>query len=182
MKQFISRFIPVPLLGKIKEKKAKKHYSKWIAAGSPIPPCHAVKKITIESYQQKYNYSILIETGTYQGDMIISQYNNFQEIHSIELADYYYQKALKRFRKYSKIHLHKGDSSVVLSEVIKAIDKPVIFWLDGHYSGGLTAKGDSECPIWGELEQSYRLIYLTSYLLMTPDALTEQEIIQLLRW
>ena len=152
MKHFISRLLPVPLLGKYKEKKATKQYSKWVEAGSPIPPCHAVKKMIIKSYQQKYDYEILIETGTYQGDMIISLYNNFREIHSIELADYYYQKALKRFRKYPKVHLHKGDSSKVMKDVINEINKPVIFWLDGHYSGGLTAKGDSECPIWGELE------------------------------
>ena len=46
-----------------------------------------------------------------------------------------------------------GDSAVLLSSVIKDIPEPVIFWLDGHYSGGKTAKGESECPIWSELDQ-----------------------------
>jgi hypothetical protein len=27
-----------------------------------------------------------------------------------------------------------------------------LFWLDGHYSGGYTAKGSLECPILGEID------------------------------
>ena len=41
----------------------------------------------------------------------------------------------------------------MLGSVLKTISEPVIFWLDGHYSGGVTAKGESECPIWSELDQ-----------------------------
>ncbi|MDR0743975.1 MAG: hypothetical protein LBF05_06440 [Tannerella sp.] len=152
MKRFISKLIPISVLGKIMQQIAKKNYRKWLDAGSPVPPPHAVKKITIKSYQQKYHHDILIETGTFKGDMIISQINYFEEIYSIELADYYYRKALKRFRNCPKVHLYKGDSSKMLAEIMKKINRPAIFWLDGHYSGGLTAKGESECPIWGELK------------------------------
>lgn len=31
------------------------------------------------------------------------------------------------------------------------IHESAIFWLDGHYSAGFTAKGDTECPIFEEL-------------------------------
>ena len=30
--------------------------------------------------------------------------------------------------------------------------EPCLFWLDGHYSAGITAKGEKETPIWEELE------------------------------
>lgn len=31
------------------------------------------------------------------------------------------------------------------------INEPAIFWLDGHYSYGITARGEKECPIFEEL-------------------------------
>jgi hypothetical protein len=32
------------------------------------------------------------------------------------------------------------------------IHQPALFWLDGHYSAGNTAKGDKETPIYEELQ------------------------------
>ena len=46
-----------------------------------------------------------------------------------------------------------GDSGKILYEVIKDIDSPITFWLDGHCSCGITAKGDEWSPILKELEQ-----------------------------
>lgn len=54
--------------------------------------------------------------------------------------------------KYSHIRIIHGDSGEKIGEVIKELDEPAIFWLDGHYSGGFTAKGSSNCPIWKELD------------------------------
>jgi len=35
--------------------------------------------------------------------------------------------------------------------VVNQLTTPALFWLDGHYSGGLTAQGDSDTPISAEL-------------------------------
>ena len=40
----------------------------------------------------------------------------------------------------------------MLSQIVNKLSEPAIFWLDGHYSAGMTAKGDKECPIYEELE------------------------------
>ena len=40
----------------------------------------------------------------------------------------------------------------MLGQLIHEIDRPALFWLDGHYSHGITAKGDKECPVPEELE------------------------------
>jgi len=149
----IKDLLPKSFIDLYEERKMKADYQKWEKNGKPIPPSYAVKKMVIREYQEKSKYNILIETGTYYGDMVFAQINYFNSIYSIELSDYFYKKAVKRFKKYKNVHLFHGDSAEVLGSVIKNISEPVIFWLDGHYSGGKTAKGESECPVWSELNQ-----------------------------
>ena len=50
------------------------------------------------------------------------------------------------------ITILQGDSGVVLNKLITEIDQLALFWLDGHYSGGITAKAEKECPVPEELE------------------------------
>ncbi len=52
---------------------------------------------------------------------------------------------------------------------MKNIDSTVLFWLDCHYSGGITAKGDTNCPIYKELEAIFQLKNV-DYILMIDDA------------
>lgn len=168
IKNIVRRFIPKPLFDGYKEWETKHEYKKWLEAGKPIPPSSAVKRLAIREYQKKTGAKILVETGTYKGDMVYTQMNYFREIYSIELADYYYTRAVKRFNKYPQVHLFHGDSAKMLKTVLNDIKEPVIFWLDGHYSGGMTAKGDSECPIWGELDAIFPTTY--PHVLLIDDA------------
>jgi hypothetical protein len=108
--------------------------------------------MAIEEYQKQFGYSIFIETGTYLGDMVEAQKNNFQRIISIELDQHLYQRAKRKFAEDEHITIYQGDSSRVLPQIMSAVKEPAIFWLDGHYSAGITAKGDKETPIYGELE------------------------------
>jgi hypothetical protein len=39
-----------------------------------------------------------------------------------------------------------------MPEVVAKLDAPTLFWLDGHYSGGDTAKGELHAPVWPELK------------------------------
>lgn len=119
------------------------------ATTGPAP--HRVKQLTIARYQKLYNCSVLIETGTYLGDMIEAQKDNFSQLISIELSPELHQKAVKRFRDRPHISILQGDSGKVLPSLLSTITQPALFWLDGHYSAGITARGDKECPIFEEL-------------------------------
>jgi len=123
----------------------------WENAGKPLPPPHLVKQLAINSLQSKSEYGIFIETGTYLGDMVEAQKNNFAQIFSIELGEELYRDAVKRFEADKNVTILQGDSSDVLIALCKKIDKPAIFWLDGHYSAGITARGKKQCPIYEEL-------------------------------
>lgn len=123
----------------------------WVQKGKPIPPPHIIKQKLIEEYQKKFNVEILIETGTYLGEMVEAQRNNFKMIYTIELSERLYLKAVNRFKSYSNIKILHGDSGTVLQSLISVLKEPALFWLDGHYSGGITALGSKECPVMEEL-------------------------------
>lgn len=109
---------------------------------------------TNQNVFKKYKNKYFVESGTYEGDGITNALiAGFKEIYSIELAPYFYEKALKKFRKNKNVHIILGDSGTVLWEVIKDIDEPITFWLDGHYSGGNTGIGSNGyTPILQELD------------------------------
>ena len=152
IKNFFKRIIPQVAWSKFKELYSIKAINKWKNSGCPLPPPHIVKQKTIWEYQKKYNYTTFVETGTFIGTMVEAQKTRFKKIISIELGDDLYIKAKKRFEKDKHIMIVHGDSSKILPKILKELREPIIFWLDGHYSGGITVKGDKECPIFDELD------------------------------
>ena len=141
----------------------------WKRKGCPVPPPHQVKQMVIEDYQKRYGCSVLVETGTYLGDMVEAQENNFKRIISIELDQHLYERAKRKFRKKSNITIYHGDSSKVLPQILTTITENAIFWLDGHYCAGFTAKGDKETPIYEELEVIFQ-DNIHDHILLIDDA------------
>lgn len=119
--------------------------------GMPAPSTHRTKQLVIKHFQKNNEINILVETGTFRGDMVQAQLNNFQQIYSIELGETLWKKAVKRFKKYKHVKILLGDSGKVLAEILTNINEKILFWLDGHYSAGITARGEKDCPIYEEL-------------------------------
>lgn len=140
----------------------------WERRGKPVPPPHIVKQQAIGAFQKKHGCDTLVETGTFLGDMVFAQLPNFKKIYSIELGIGLYKKAVARFKKYPQVTLLQGDSGVVLNDIIKRLTAPAIFWLDGHYSAGITAKGDKESPIFEELKAIFA--FEVRHILLIDDA------------
>ena len=146
----------------------EEQFAEWIRNGKTIPPPHIVKQKKIEEYGIKFNLSTLIETGTYQGDMVEAQKQNFKSIISIELSDKLFKKAKTKFENQKHISILQGDSGKLLSEVVKKLNAPALFWLDGHYSGGITALGDKECPVPEELAAIFSINF--NHIILIDDA------------
>ena len=170
MKKFIKnillKIIPEFL---VKRRSQNITISNWKKNDCPSPPPHIIKQLTIIDYKKKFGNQTLVETGTYLGDMVEAQKTKFKKVVSIELGIDLYEKATKRFRNDKNVLILQGDSGKVLSTVMKDIDEPAIFWLDGHYSAGLTAKGDKDCPIFEELDSIF-LIKKLNHVLLIDDA------------
>ena len=129
----------------------RKQYSDWVKAGKPASPPHLLKQKILKRYAKKYNLTTFVETGTYYGDMINVMKKTFSKLYSIELSSQLFELASKRFQYNKKIKLVCGDSGEMILSVINKIDAPTLFWLDGHYSAGGTAKGEFDTPILKEL-------------------------------
>jgi hypothetical protein len=124
--------------------------------------------LAIEYYQKKYSIDVLVETGTFFGDMVSAQLKNFKRIYSIELGYDLWEGAVKRFGNYSHVKILRGDSGLILKDVVLEIKEKAVFWLDGHYSAGITAKGEKDCPIFEELNAIFTSKF--DHILLIDDA------------
>ena len=112
---------------------------------------HVYKQKTIAELARRYQLRTLVETGTYRGNMVHAMRNLFERIYSIELSPELCVKAQQRFRKQRHIAILQGDSATVLPRLISSLSSPALFFLDGHYSGGITARGDEDSPVTSEI-------------------------------
>ena len=96
------------------------------------------------------SYDVFVETGSYKGETIFHMEKYFNELHTIEIKKEFYDDLTKKYNG-NKIKFYLGDSSKVLNQVIETINKPTIFFLDGHWSSGNTGKGKVHVPLYDEL-------------------------------
>lgn len=148
-----------PLYGRfqsyVEKKRQTQELMQWERDGRPVPPPHVIKQKNLLDSATKYKVKVLVETGTYLGEMIEAMAPHFDCIYSIELSDFLHAKAKKRFRNRGNIHLIHGDSGKELKNLLAVLNQPAVFWLDGHYSAGVTAKGEKDTPIYEELEHIF---------------------------
>jgi len=123
----------------------------WRMRGRPLPPPHLVKQLAILHYQQSRQFRTFIETGTFTGEMIDAMRPHFRRLISIEMSPEIHASARRRFAGDPRIELLLGDSALVLPRVLEQIDDPALFWLDGHFMGGSTARGRDDSPVRHEL-------------------------------
>lgn len=148
VKQILKRALPDEVLKLRRDLEARRA---WEKQGRPSPPPHIIKEELIRDYAKAFNTSVLIETGTYLGDMVHAMKKSFSRIISFELDQTLAAQARERFANEHHIEIIQGDSGKLLGEHLATINEPCLFWLDGHYSGGITAKGSLETPIKNEL-------------------------------
>ena len=123
----------------------------WKIKGKRLSPPHLIKQRLVKKFAKKYNLKVFIETGTYLGSMVNATKKTFRKIYTIELDEKLYKRAKNKFKGEKGIKVLFGDSSIVLPKVSKNITKPCLFWLDAHYSKGITTKGNKETSIIDEL-------------------------------
>jgi hypothetical protein len=110
---------------------------------------YALKRKELFS-KYKQNHNIFFESGTHHGFSVqIALDLEFSKIISVEIEQEYFLECFDKFTSYineGRIHLFYGDSNVWMDRMLKLVEEPALFWLDGHPDG---VSGD---PLWEELE------------------------------
>jgi hypothetical protein len=130
-------------------------YWYWKLRGEPIRSPHLLKQHTVRDYAQRYGLRVLIETGTYYGEMVAAMKHRFAEIHSVEFDSALAARAAKKFSRSPHLHIHHGDSQIVVPELLKSLKEPALFWLDAGYYGWAGLQGDKQ-RLTSELEAILR--------------------------
>jgi len=132
--------------------RSERNLRAWRGQGRPVPAPHAVKQRYIHTLTSIFDLKVLVETGTNTGATVKALENYFDEIYSIEIFSPLAKLAKKRFAANSAIHIVEGDSAKELPGILQKVSQPILFWLDGHYSGDGTGRSDIDTPVLAELD------------------------------
>jgi hypothetical protein len=128
---------------------------RWRAGAVSGPAPHRGKQRMILRRARLHGLTTFVETGTYFGDMVSATRRNFKRVFSIELSPDLHLRARRRFRNDPNVTLICGDSADELGKLVHTLDAPALFWLDGHYSAGVTARGTKITPVFEELQHIF---------------------------
>jgi hypothetical protein len=103
-----------------------------------------VKQRAVQEYADRYRLRVLVETGTYYGEMVAAMRSRFDEIYSIEYDHALAVRAKKKFARWPHIHILEGDSQKKIPEILATLKTPALFWLDAGYYGWAGLQGDKQ--------------------------------------
>jgi predicted O-methyltransferase YrrM len=89
----------------------------------------------IQILKSEHQIDVAIETGTFLGETTLFFSACFDEVHTIEISNDYYQIATESLKYCPNVHCHFGSSEKVLHEILPDLkEKKVLFYLDAHWN------------------------------------------------
>lgn len=121
----------------------------WIQRQYAAPsPAHIKRAVLLRLGTSN---AVWVETGTFMGDTAAILALEAKEVYTIEPDRALFEKAETRFRSNPRVHVIHGLSEDVFPALLPTLNGAVNFWLDGHFSGGITHQGPTDCPVRDEL-------------------------------
>ncbi len=110
---------------------------------SPKNPYSYTKFRLINSVRQRTNANVFVEAGTFKGVMSARCASVFQQVYTVELDKNLASRAGKYLARKQNVYVVQGDAIQVIPVLLQSDQiNNVLIFLDGHFSGGDTAKGD----------------------------------------
>lgn len=118
----------------------------WLRGDPLVGPTAGAKQRHLAGLLRDRGHRIFIEAGTYKGATTAHFAKRAEQVISVELHEGLYEAARKRFARYPNVILIKGDALVEIPKAVAGCVSPPLVFLDGHFSGPGTAKGDMVEP------------------------------------
>lgn len=125
-------------------------YLGWAEKQFGAPSPDFIKRACL--IRNSYQDATWVETGTYMGRTTEVLAGHGSKVYSIEPEPTLFANAKKYLRNFEHVELINGTSEKIFPSLLPKIHGSVNFWLDGHYSAGLTFKGPQDTPILDELK------------------------------
>lgn len=109
------------------------------------PPAIAKQRHLLTAFRSR-DHRIFVEAGTYKGETTAFFVPHAEQVISVELHDGLYAAARKRFAQQPNVMLVHGDSLMEIPKLVSSCPSPPLVFLDGHFSGVGTAKGEEMEP------------------------------------
>jgi len=92
-----------------------------------------------------------VETGTHEGESssVLSRFAN--RVVTLEPSAHYFDVATRNLSHLKNVEIVNKSSEEYFEKLLCGLSGNVCFWLDGHYSGGETFKGEVDTPLLLEL-------------------------------
>ena len=97
-------------------------------------------------------FSTFVETGTAYGQSIDSIYQYFEKIFTVEISEKLYEWLTPQIGHWTNVQRVLGDSLIEIPKYLNSLTKEdhVFFWLDAHWSQGLSSKNHLDVPLLEE--------------------------------
>jgi hypothetical protein len=109
------------------------------------PAQHAKRRHLLALFKER-GHDTLVETGTYFGDTVRFFLPHATRIVSIEIDRGLHARAARRFSRKNNVQIVLGDAVEWAPRFLSELDEPCLLWLDGHFSGGATGRGELSEP------------------------------------
>jgi len=144
LKAFRNLLRRTPFYGLYKSAGHYPDYWYWKLRGEPLRSPHLVKQRAVREYADRYGMRVLVETGTYYGEMVAAMRQRFDEIYSVEYDHPLAERAARKFAHWRHVHILEGDSQQKIPEILATLSQPALFWLDAGYYGWAGLQGDKQ--------------------------------------
>jgi hypothetical protein len=114
---------------------------------------HSFSKVRqIRALAQRTNSRIFIEAGTFLGNTAMRCSRSFDSVITMELDPALFKQAKAYLSQRKNVLCLEGDALKILPSVLERNDvRDALVFLDGHFSGGVTAHGELAEPACEEI-------------------------------
>jgi len=138
-------------LGKMLKRRVKPTFLFWATKKFNLPAPQLIKVNVLA--RSSIKNGDWVETGTYLGDTTKFLAKKFPKslIYSLEPDRKLFQFAKLRLKRFKNLRLINSSSEEYFDKIVSNQKNSTNFWLDGHFSGDVTFKGNQISPILIEL-------------------------------